>query len=236
MIVSPDASVVPRTCLCLLNWTKLLKDCPKPEVFSVNTRKPGYLKPLSQGRGTPILSLLPVALLGFLYSNCGFSSPFLLHWISQKIFQNSSHNYHGTTVNSLQFPRAQHPLFLKTAVYWPSVTQLWCDEIWGPQLWVKCLGMLGFRNWPEFILLSVHNNGERGWKLVFLQVSSTAQAGSYLLRTVKLPNPIQRKVPIVRISQGAGGRDVCLSQLRVLVIFYLLLKLGSGNSGSISQG
>lgn len=96
--------------------------------------------------------------------------------------------------------------------------------------------MLGFRNWPEFILLSVHNNGERGWKLVFLQVSSTAQAGSYLLRTVKLPNPIQRKVPIVRISQGAGGRDVCLSQLRVLVIFYLLLKLGSGNSGSISQG
>ena len=30
---------------------------------------------------------------------------------------NSSHNYHGTTVNSLQFPRAQHRLVLKTVVY-----------------------------------------------------------------------------------------------------------------------
>ena len=75
-----------------------------------------------KGGWTPILSLLPGALLGFLYSNCGFCSPFLLQWISQKIFQNSSHNYHGTTVNSLQFPRAQHCLVLKTVVYWPFAT------------------------------------------------------------------------------------------------------------------
>ena len=60
--------------------------------------------------------------LGFPLFKFGFSSPFLLQWISQKIFQNSSHNYHGTTVTSLQFPRAQHRLVLKTAVYWPSAT------------------------------------------------------------------------------------------------------------------
>lgn len=105
----------------------------------MSTRTPGYWRLCHKGGGTPINSLLPVALLGFLYSNCGFFTSFLPHWISQKTFQNSSHNYCGTTVNSLQFPRAQCCLVLKTAVYWPFATQPWCDEIWGAQQWVKCL-------------------------------------------------------------------------------------------------
>lgn len=66
-------------------------------------------------------------------------SPFLLHQISQKSFQNSSHNYHEATVNSLQFPRAHYRSFLKTAVYWPFATQLWCDGIWGAQPVCKAL-------------------------------------------------------------------------------------------------
>lgn len=149
--------------------------------------------------GTPIISLLPLALLGFLYSNCGFLSPFLLHCASQKIFQNSSHNYCGTTVNSLQFLRAQHRLVLKTAVYWPLTTQLWCDGIWGPNLWGKCLD---FKTKPAFVWLP-----EREWKPAFLQALSEAlRLGAYLPRTTNLSNPTQRKSPIVRIAQEARGR------------------------------
>lgn len=139
-----------------------------------------------KGGGTPIISLLPLALLGFLYSNCGFLSSFLLHCASQKIFQNSPHNYCGTTVNSLPFLRAQHCLVLKTAVYWPLTTQLWCYRIWG-----KCLD---FKTKPAFVCLP-----EREWK-------PALRLGVYLPRTTNLSTPTQRKSPIVRIAQEARGR------------------------------
>lgn len=93
----------------------------------------GLFAGLLQRGGTPTIFSLPVALWGCLYSNYGSLSPFLLHQISQKSFQNSSHYYHEATVNSLQFPRAHYLSVLKTAVYWPFATQLWCDGIWGAQ-------------------------------------------------------------------------------------------------------
>lgn len=135
-------------------------------------------RPCHKGEETHIISLFPAALLGFLYSNCGFLSPFLLHWIPQMVFQNSSHNYCGTTVNSLQFLWAHYRLVLKMAVCWPLATQLWCDGIWGANLWVKRLASLDFKAEPEFILLPVSDNGGREWKLVFLQVGPEAQTRS----------------------------------------------------------
>lgn len=155
--------------------------------------------PGHKGGGAPIISLLPLALLGFLYSNCGFLSPFLLHCTSQKIFQNSSHNYCGTTVNSLQFLRAQHRLVLKTAVYRPLTIQLWCDRIWRHNLWGKCLD---FKTKPSFVW-----QPEREWKPVFLQTMSEAlRLGAYLPRTANLSKPTQGKISIVRIPQEARGR------------------------------
>lgn len=56
----------------------------------------------------------------------------------------------------------------------------------------KDLATLGFKKQTEVILLPVLDNGEREWKLMFLQVSSEAQAGTYLSRTMNLPSPTQR--------------------------------------------
>lgn len=166
-------------------------------------------RPWHNGGETPIISILSAALLGFLYSNCGFLSPFLLHWISQKIYQNSSHNYYGTTVNSLQFLQAQYRLVLNIAVYWPLATQLWRNlRSEGPTCeWSALQPQISRPSLNLFYCLfrmMTKENGNWCFSRPFLKL----RLGDYLPWTIKRPNPIQRKTSILRIIQGARRRNI----------------------------